>query len=69
MLLSELKGSLQEATQLGIRITGLLGVLIDAKQRFLIPAVKPLMDQLIETSEFRVSQRLYERILELVGEV
>lgn len=68
LLIDERRGR-AEATQFGIRITGLLGVLIEAKQRSLIPAVKPLMDQLIETSEFRVSQRLYERILEVVGEV
>ena len=54
---------------LGIRITGLLGILVEAKRKALIVAVKPLMDTLIATSEFRVSSALYSRILEIVGEV
>ena len=56
------------ATRLGLRITGLLGILVEAKQRSLIPSVKPLMDALIDTSEFRVSQPLYEQILQMVNE-
>jgi predicted nucleic acid-binding protein len=56
------------ATRLGLRITGLLGILVEAKQRSLIPSVKPLMDALIDTSEFRVSQLLYEQILQMVNE-
>ncbi len=56
------------ATRLGLRITGLLGILVEAKQRSLIPSVKPLMDALIATSEFRVSQLLYEQILQMVNE-
>ncbi|HAG84150.1 MAG TPA: DUF3368 domain-containing protein, partial [Cyanobacteria bacterium UBA12227] len=47
---------------------GLLGVLVEAKQRSFIPAVRPLMDNVIATSEFRVSQALYNQILALVGE-
>jgi predicted nucleic acid-binding protein len=56
------------ATRLGLRIIGLLGILVEAKQRSLIPSVKPLMDALIATSEFRVSQLLYEQILQMVNE-
>ncbi len=67
LLIDERRGR-TEANRLGIRITGLLGVLVEAKQRSLIPTVRPLMDDLIATSEFRVSQALYNQILALVGE-
>ncbi|NET59002.1 MAG: DUF3368 domain-containing protein [Symploca sp. SIO2E6] len=67
LLIDEHRGR-SEANRLGIRITGLLGVLVEAKHRGLIPAVKPLMDNLIATSRFRVSQSLYNQILAIVGE-
>ena len=67
LLIDERRGR-TEANRLGIRITGLLGVLVEAKQQALIPAVRPLMDDLIATSQFRVSQALYYQILALVGE-
>jgi predicted nucleic acid-binding protein len=68
LLIDERRGR-AEATRLGLRITGLLGVLIEAKHKNLLAAVKPLMDALIATSEFRVSPVLYNQILEMVDEV
>jgi uncharacterized protein len=68
LLIDERRGR-AEANRLGVRITGLLGILVEAKQRKLIVAVKPLMDALISTSEFRVSSALYNQILEMVDEV
>ena len=67
LLIDERRGR-AEATRLGLRLTGLLGMLVEAKQRSLIPSVKPLMDALIDTSAFRVSQPLYEQILQMVDE-
>lgn len=67
LLIDERRGR-AEADRLGIKITGLLGILIEAKQKDLIVAVKPLMDSLIATAEFRVSPALYNQILDLVGE-
>ena len=67
LLIDERRGR-AEADRLGIRITGLLGILVEAKQKNLIVAVKPLMDALIATSEFRVSLALYNQILSTVNE-
>lgn len=67
LLIDERRGR-AEADRLGVRITGLLGILVEAKQKKLILAVKPLMDALIATSDFRVSSALYNRILEMVDE-
>lgn len=58
----------REATRLGLSITGLLGVLITAKVRGLIPTVKPIVDDLIEQASFRVSSQLYGDILKTVNE-
>ncbi|MEJ1933615.1 DUF3368 domain-containing protein [Nostoc sp. NIES-2111] len=67
LLIDERRGR-AEANRLGLRITGLLGILVEAKYQNLIVAVKPLMDSLIVTSEFRVSSALYNQILEMVDE-
>ena len=67
LLIDERRGR-AEANRLGLRITGLLGILVEAKHQNLIVSVKPFLDALIETSEFRVSTALYNRILEIVKE-
>lgn len=67
LLIDERRGR-AEADRLGIKITGLLGILVEAKRKNLIVAVKPLMDALIATSEFRVSSTLYNQILDIVNE-
>lgn len=51
------------ALELGLTITGVLGVLLMAKQRQLIVAVRPLMDALITQAGFWVSEELYQRVL------
>ncbi|NEN97126.1 MAG: DUF3368 domain-containing protein [Moorea sp. SIO3I7] len=68
LLIDERRGR-AEADRLGLRITGLLGILVEAKHQNLIVAVKPLMDALIATSEFRVSLALYNQILDMVDEI
>lgn len=67
LLIDERRGR-AEADRLGVRITGLLGILVEAKQKNLIVAVKPLMDALIATSGFRVSSTLYDQILNIADE-
>lgn len=58
----------REAKRLGLPIIGVLGVLLVAKHRGLIPAVKPVMDDLISQAGFRISDRLYADILQATGE-
>lgn len=60
LLIDERKGS-EPAIRSGLRVTGLLGVLLQAKQRDLIVAVRPILDELIQDTGFWVSDRLYER--------
>jgi uncharacterized protein len=56
------------SAELGVPQTGTVGILIAAKSRGLIPSVRPLLDQLME-SGIRLSSRLYEQACSLAGEV
>ncbi|MBT9318062.1 DUF3368 domain-containing protein [Leptothoe spongobia] len=58
----------QEALRLGLSIIGILGILLVAKQRSLIPQVQPITDALIDQAGFRVSPQLYQRVLALAQE-
>jgi predicted nucleic acid-binding protein len=58
----------QTATEYKLKITGILGLLIEAKRQKLIPLVKPILDDLINTAKFWVNPSLYNRILSIVGE-
>lgn len=53
---------------MGLQITGVLGVLLVALRRTLIPAVKPVMDDLIAQAVFRISEQLYADILQAAVE-
>lgn len=57
------------ARHFGIRYTGVLGVLIEAKHKGLVQAIKPLMDALRDLAGFHVSETLYQRVLLDTGEV
>lgn len=67
LLLDERKGR-EVAARMGIRFVGVLGVLVDAKRKNFVPAVKPIVDELISKAGFWISPQLYNRILESVGE-
>jgi hypothetical protein len=56
------------ATQVGLQVTGVLGVLIAAKRNNLIQEVKPLLEALIEQVGFWIDTQLYIEILRAVGE-
>lgn len=55
------------AESLGLRFTGTLGLLLDAKRAELIPAVNPLLDQL-QALRFRIAPHTRQAVLELAGE-
>lgn len=67
LLLDERRGY-QVASRYGLQVKGVLGVLIAAKSRGLIPAVKPVMDELIGIAGFWVTEQLYNRVLQMVNE-
>lgn len=51
----------------GFRLTGTVGVLLRAKEKKLIPSLKPAMERLVEVN-FRLQPELIKRILFLAGE-
>ena len=67
LLIDDMEARIQ-ADRLGLKFTGLLGVLREAKNQGLIPAVKPVLNELIVIAEFRVGRALYDRVLQDVGE-
>jgi uncharacterized protein len=52
---------------LEIPFTGTLGLLLDAKQKGLVPTLRPILDEL-QTLRFRVSPQTRSTILERAGE-
>jgi predicted nucleic acid-binding protein len=52
----------REARRLGVWMLGSVAVLLDAKQRGLLPAVKPVIDRMVAAG-FRLSQALYAQTL------
>jgi uncharacterized protein len=67
LLIDERLGRM-EARRQGLRITGILGVLLAAKRQGLIPVVHPILDQLINDANFRISSQLYLETITLAGE-
>lgn len=67
VLLDERRGR-QRAVRLGLRVTGVLGVLVEAKHQGLLAAVRPVLDALRRDAGFWISDDLYRRILDLAGE-
>ena len=55
------------AHELGLRVTGLLGVLVEAKGKGLLPAVGPVIDELV-ASDFWISDVMQRVVLRSVGE-
>ena len=68
LLLMDERLGRETARHLGLRYTGVIGVLIEAKRKGLISAVKPHLDALRDAAGFRVSDVLYMRVLQDEGE-
>lgn len=56
------------AIDMGLNITGLGGILLQAKSVGIITSVKEYLNLCIEKANFRLSQVVYERLLELAEE-
>lgn len=66
LIIDEIKGR-KAAKEMGIPVTGSLGVLIAAKNKGHLKAVKPIIEKIHKTN-FRISEHLIERVLDKVKE-
>ena len=53
--------------QLGIKVVGMIGVLLKAKNKGLLPSLCPLLES-VHAQGFRISNELYQEALSLASE-
>ncbi|MDB4948060.1 MAG: hypothetical protein JWM27_709 [Gemmatimonadetes bacterium] len=68
VLLLDEKRARTVAIGLGLRVVGLLGVVVLAKSRGLIPLAREVLDALVEQAGFRVAPGITRDVLRSVGE-
>lgn len=66
LIIDEVKGR-RIAKEMGISVTGSMGVLIAAKSNGYLKIVRPIIDK-IEKTNFRISKELIDRVLEKANE-
>jgi predicted nucleic acid-binding protein len=67
LIIDEYKGR-KIADSYGVKIVGILGILVQAKQTGLISSVKDTIQKLVEAG-FRLDKKLVERVLKALGEM
>jgi len=67
LLIDEQQGRII-AQRMGLNVTGIIGVLINAKSQGLIDSVQPYLDQLRSEANFYISEKVYQQALLLSGE-
>lgn len=68
IIIDERRGRLV-ASRLNLQYTGILGILVEAKNKGAIAEVKPLLEALINEAGFWVAEPLYHHVLRLVNEL
>ena len=67
LLIDEASGR-EIARRMGIRLTGLLGVLLEAKRRGLVPALAAELERLQKATSFRIRPEVMQEVLRLAEE-
>jgi hypothetical protein len=68
VLLDEREGR-RAAQRFGLRVLGVMGILLDAKSHGAIKAVRPHLDALRQTAGFYLADAVYDSVLLLAGEM
>ena len=56
------------ALWMGFRVMGAAGVLAEAKNRGLLAEIRPVLDQMLSTTHYRLARHLYDALLRDAGE-
>ena len=67
ILLDEREGR-HAAARLGLRVVGVVGVLLEAKAQGELAAIRPMLDRLRQKAGFYLSEKFYQSALKLAGE-
>jgi hypothetical protein len=67
VLIDELKAR-AVAARLGLRYVGVLGILLEAKQRGHLAAIRPVLENLVDKAGFWLSEELLRGTLQAAGE-
>jgi len=68
LIIDEWKGR-RIAKQLGLQVVGLLGILLTAKRKGIIPEIKPILMDLITNVNFRLHPDIIKNVLHEAGEI
>ena len=66
LIVDDLKGR-KEAQRLGLKITGLMGILLKCKQENIISEIKPVLAA-VKQASFRISENIESFVLQQAGE-
>lgn len=69
LILLDEKEARRAAERQELRVAGVVGILLEAKRRGMVQAVRPHLDALRHAAGFYVRDALYERALKLAGEL
>jgi hypothetical protein len=69
VILLDERDARQAAQKLGLNVLGTIGVLTWAKQNGVLSSLQTALDELQDRGNFRISRKLYQRVLHLVGEL
>jgi len=67
ILVDETEGR-HKARRLGLNVTGVMGVLVEAKSKGYISQIRTHLDRLRQEAGFYLSEKVYQEILKLAGE-
>jgi predicted nucleic acid-binding protein len=67
VLLDERRGR-EVALWMGFRVIGAAGVLVQAKAHGLLAEIRPVLDEMLKVTQFRLARHLYDALLRDAGE-
>lgn len=68
LLLIDERRARKVALRFDLSVVGVLGVLVEAKRKKLLPTVRPVLDDLLTHAGFRIGSDLYASVLRAAGE-